>query len=120
MAKYTTTDLRPWLGDAAENLTTDQLDCFTALINDYEHLRATDDPSYSSDHYDDDTNAAWVAALEIAEGSIDLAKIGRDYDTAKAVAKQASIMAVLAGTSEAEVSRLTRFSRPALRKALGK
>lgn len=47
-------------------------------------------------------------------------QIGCDYDTVKMVVTQTAIMAALDGVSEAEAARLTRFSRLALRTALGK
>ena len=125
MTTYTSSDLLPWLGDAAGGLTPEQLDHFTTLVNRYDteivarrHDYGTDD--YEPADYQEETDAAWVAALEIAEGGIDLALLGSRYDDARTRAQQAAIMAVLDGTSENEAATLTRYSRPTLRKALGK
>ena len=125
MDDFQRTNLTAWLGPAADTLTPEQRARFEELVDAYDRDIVRARPGYGTDAYDerdyqDDTDAAWTAALEIADGTIDLVQTGRDYDAAKTRAKQAAIMAVISGESEAKAAQLTRFSRPALRKALGK
>lgn len=118
-------DITAWLGDAADDLTDEQITEFTSLVRAYHDTVVTQRPNYGTDDYhsadyaDDDT-AAWIAALEHVTGTLDLAARGRAFIQARTDARQAAIIAALAGEKEAVAARQAAVSRPWLREQLGK
>ncbi|UTX53273.1 hypothetical protein [Leucobacter aridicollis] len=116
-------EITAWLEDA--DLTPDQIEEFTRLVTLHEDtvIPARPDygtPDYSSADYADEDTAAWIAALEIVEGTFDLEARGKALLAARADAQQGAIMAVLAGNEEAPTARAAAVSRPWLRKQIGK
>lgn len=125
MDEYTSTSLTAWLGDAADDLTPEQRTHLEALIDAYQRTIIERRPGYGTDDYDerdyfDETEAAWIAALDRVRDEFDLAARGRTYLSARTHAQQGAIIAVLDGVSEAEAARDAVVSRPTLRKMLGK
>jgi DNA-binding phage protein len=111
-------EIDSWLGDVVNELDADQLDEFQRLVRAY-HETQDGRPGEPADYFDED-EAAWRAALEQVEGTLDVEQAGREYHGAKRRAYAAAIIATLAGMSEVEAARAAGISRPTLRKALRK
>lgn len=116
-------EIDAWLGPV--ELTEEQRDEFTRLVRAHDadvvaKRRQRVGEDYDAQDYREEDTAAWVAALEIAEGTFDLAARGSAYVAARDAAYQGAVMATLAGISEVEAARSAAISRPTLRKALEK
>lgn len=118
-------DTTAWLGDAAADLDTEQREQFDRLVGDYHETVVARRPYYGTEDYDDrdyedEDTAAWVAAFELAAGTLNLEARGRAFIRTRTDAQQAAIISVLAGEKEAVAARHAAVSRPWLRKQLGK
>lgn len=107
-----------WLGPAREGLSDDQREEFARIVRAYEEaIKAR--PGERADYQDED-DAVWIAALEQAQGVLDVPARGRAYRTAKTEAYAGAIAAHLAGAREVDAAADATISRATLRKALWK
>jgi hypothetical protein len=111
-------EIAAWLGPAAAELDEDQRDEFARLVRAYAET-TTGRQGEPADYADEDT-AAWIAALEQVEGTLDVAARGRAYRGAKDQAYAGAIIAALAGVSEVQAARDATITRRTLRQLLGK
>lgn len=119
------TDITAWLGDAAAEMGDEGVEEFSRLVRAHEAQVVTTRPAYgTSDYHRDDyadiDEAAWIAAYEIARGTLNLLERGRAFRHAKRDATQGAVMAALAGQGEEASAQAAGMSRMTLRKALGK
>jgi len=110
-------EIDAWLGTEA-GLSPEQRDEFARLVRAYDAMQAGRDGERAD--YADEDNAAWMAALDQATGTLDIEARGRAYRAAQDEAYAGAVIAVLAGVPEAEAARQATLPRGTLRKALGK
>lgn len=109
-----------WLGDAAAEMSEEQIDRFhreSAVIV----------ARYPSEDYMEEQQVALTAALRYILGETDLDTAGREREATQAAAvtafvsaQQVARMAVQDGMTEAEAARRGSLDRMTVRKALGK
>ena len=106
-------EITAWLGIAANDLTQEQRAEFDATIRAWDREHPNADPEESA--------AAWIAALDVAMGSLDLESLAADDRKAQAAALEAraklrqGVLAALAGMTEMEICRRTGITRPTIR-----